>query len=106
MFIPELQQLRLIQDAAGSQELNPCLPCGQQGAKYCSHHSLPPRVCISRKLELEVELEWERRYCDMGCACPKQCLSYHCIQHLPPPPHSLLRRGDKEGISLGFRYSV
>lgn len=46
-------------------KLNPSFQHGWQRPKYLSHHLLPPRICISRKLELEVELGLEPWHSDM-----------------------------------------
>lgn len=48
------QQLGLGQDKARSQERNPGHPYRWQALKYLNFHLLPPRTCISRKLESEV----------------------------------------------------
>lgn len=45
-----------------------------------SHHLLPPRVCLGRKLELEVELGLKLRCCDTGCSYLKQ------LVHKMPTP--------------------
>lgn len=46
-----LQYLVLGLAKAGSQELNPCLPCGCQDSNYLRDRLLPPRVCSCRKLK-------------------------------------------------------
>lgn len=46
------------------------LPHGWQEPKFLVRHALPPRLCISRKLDWKV---------DLGCLRPKQQLSpVHC----------------------------
>lgn len=44
-----------------SLELSVSLPSEGQELKAWSQHPLPPRVCISRELELEAELGLKRR---------------------------------------------
>lgn len=46
-----LQQPRLSQAKVRNLELNPGLPHGWEGLMYLSHHFLPPRVCMSGKLD-------------------------------------------------------
>lgn len=41
---------------------------GWQEPNEFSHHLLPSRVCISRKLELETELGLEHRHSDVVCS--------------------------------------
>nr|XP_051675607.1 uncharacterized protein LOC127483186 isoform X1 [Oryctolagus cuniculus] len=50
------------QAEARSLELHPGLPCGWQGHSYLNHHLLPPRACISRKLESIADLGLEPRH--------------------------------------------
>lgn len=40
--------------------------------QHLSRWLLPPRMCISRKLELEVELRLKLRLSHMGCECPQR----------------------------------
>lgn len=47
-----------------------------QGPKYLTHYLLPPRVHISRKLELEADLELKCRHCYVGCQLPKWWLKH------------------------------
>lgn len=55
-FCKWLQQLGLSQGEARILKLHPSLQRGWWELKYLSQHPLPPRVCISRNLELEVKL--------------------------------------------------
>lgn len=66
-------------------ESNLGLPHGWQGPKYLGYHLLFPRVCMNKKLELEVESGLELRHSGMGCGHPKQCLNHHtkCLPQNP-----------------------
>lgn len=60
-----LQWLGLGQVEASNQELKVGLTAGWQGPNYLSPHLLPPRVSMSRKLELGVALGIEPRRSNM-----------------------------------------
>lgn len=45
-------------------------PLWAAGTQQLCHHLLPPRICISRKLELKVELGLKPRHPNSGCKCP------------------------------------
>lgn len=47
-----------------------------------SHRLLPPRMCVSKKLESRAELVLEPRHSSMLCECYKHCLN-HCAKCLP-----------------------
>lgn len=66
----------------GSPRFSPRLSCGWQESMYSSHHPLPARVCISRKLDQQWRSQDLNRHSDMGydilssnptatsCSCP------------------------------------
>lgn len=56
---------RVGQAEARIWELSPHLLSGWQGPKNLNHHSLPPRVHFSSKLEPEAELGLEPTHSDM-----------------------------------------
>lgn len=70
-----LRQPDMDQAKARSSELKLIFPFGWQKPNYLRHHLLPPRVCVSRKLEYKIELGIKPRHSYLGCRCPRQCLS-------------------------------
>lgn len=55
------------QGKAKSWESHSDILHGWQGPSYVSHHLLPARVCVRRKLERGPRPRLELRHCDMGC---------------------------------------
>lgn len=56
-------------------------------AQYLNHYLVPPTVCISKELDLEVELRFEPRHSYMGCTLPAASLL------LGPSPTQPLKLG-------------
>lgn len=70
------KQLGLNQAEARCWQLNSDLPYGWEKPKYLNCGLLPPRMHISRKLELRVEPSPEPCDSEMGCRHPKGCLNH------------------------------
>lgn len=58
-----------------------------EGSKYWSHFLMFPRVCISRKLELEVEPETSHSY--VAWEYPKEHVKHPCQTPIPLAPFLL-----------------
>lgn len=64
---------------------------GRQGSNYVL---LPPRVCLSSKLESGIEAGFKPRHPNTGCECPKQ----HLYQKLAPT--EVILNQDTERIAI------
>lgn len=65
-----------------SQEFSPGLPCTWQGTKYLSHHLLPPRVIVSRKLDGKRRQDAVPGTPSWDMGVPSGSLT-NALQHLP-----------------------
>lgn len=65
------KQVQLSQAGVSSQEHDPGYSCGYWGLNYLSHHVLPLRLCLSKKVKSETEMISKPTHSNVECKHPK-----------------------------------